>query len=224
MWWALRRFAPFVHAPTAGPWTFGPRPSYVAAPPYRVQPASEEAISRLVRRCLEGFGPASVADLAQLTLLRRPVVRGALQRLAGELAEYAGPAGEELFDVTEGLLPEEETPAQPRLLGMWDSILLAYADRSRVIPTAYRPLVTRRNGDVLPTLLVDGYVAGVWRPVPAGIEATAFGPLDSGSWAGLEAEARGLVTFLAGRESSIYRRYAHWWGSLPAHEVRLLAG
>jgi Winged helix DNA-binding domain len=39
--------------------------------------------------------------------------------------------------------------------------LLAYADRSRVIPPAYRRLITRQNGDVLPTLLVDGYVAGV---------------------------------------------------------------
>jgi hypothetical protein len=48
---------------------------------------------------------------------------------------------------------------------MWDSILLAYSDASRVIAPEYRPLVTRRNGDVLPTLLVDGYVAGVWRPV-----------------------------------------------------------
>ena len=31
-----------------------------------------------------------------------------------------------------------------------------------------------RNGDVLPTVLVDGYVAGVWRPVEDGIEVTAF--------------------------------------------------
>ncbi len=57
---------------------------------------------------------------------------------------------------------------------MWDHVLLAYADRSRVIPPDYRKLVTRSNGDVLPTLLVDGYVAGVWRPVEGGIEATAF--------------------------------------------------
>jgi len=50
-------------------------------------------------------------------------------------------------------------------MAMWDSILLAYSVRSRVIPPGYRKLVTRSNGDVLPTLLVDGYVAGVWRPV-----------------------------------------------------------
>ena len=31
MWWALRTFAPLVHAPTSPPWSFGPRPRYVAA-------------------------------------------------------------------------------------------------------------------------------------------------------------------------------------------------
>jgi hypothetical protein len=59
-------------------------------------------------------------------------------------------------------------------MAMWDSVLLAYADRSRVIPPGYRALVTRRNGDVLPTLLVDGQVAGVWRTAGDGIEATSF--------------------------------------------------
>ena len=31
VWWAFRQFGPFVHSPTGGPWSFGPRPSYVAA-------------------------------------------------------------------------------------------------------------------------------------------------------------------------------------------------
>lgn len=47
--------------------------------------------------------------------------------------------------------------------------------------------VTRVNGDVLPTLLVDGYVAGVWRPVEGGIEASAFHPLPDNVWEGLGA-------------------------------------
>ncbi|WP_216321890.1 DNA glycosylase AlkZ-like family protein [Deinococcus aestuarii] len=33
-----------------------------------------------------------------------------------------------------------------------------------MIPPEYRRLVIQQNGDVLPTLLVDGYVVGVWRP------------------------------------------------------------
>ena len=107
---------------------------------------------------------------------------------------------------------------------MWDSILLAYADRSRVIPPDYRKLVIRINGDCLPTLLVDGYVAGVWRPVEGGIEATAFHRLSDEAWGGLETEARALVAFLADRDPAVYRRYTHWWKTLPNAEVRLLPG
>ena len=107
---------------------------------------------------------------------------------------------------------------------MWDSILLAYSDRSRVIPPDYRRVVIRRNGDVLPTLLVDGYVAGVWRPVEVGIEATAFHRLSKEEWRGLETEAAALVKVLADRDPTVYRRYARWWATLPSAEVRLLAG
>lgn len=75
----------------------------------------------------------------------------------------------------------------------------------------------RVNGDVLPTLLVDGHVAGVWRPVEGGIEATAFHPLPDVEWEGLATEAASLVSFLVGRDPLVYRRYDHWWAKgLPA--------
>jgi len=109
-------------------------------------------------------------------------------------------------------------------MAMWDSILLAYKDRGRVIPEDYRKLVIRSNGDVLPTLLVDGYVAGVWRPADGGIEATAFHELSDGAWSGLAGEAAALVAFLADRQPDVYRRYARWWETLPYAERRLLSG
>jgi hypothetical protein len=83
---------------------------------------------------------------------------------------------------------------------MWDSILLACSDRSRVIPPDYRRLVLRNNWNVLPTLLVGGFVARVWRPVDGGIQATAFYRLSDEAWTGLEAKAGALVAFLADRE------------------------
>lgn len=109
-------------------------------------------------------------------------------------------------------------------MAMWDSILLAYADRSRVIPSDYRRLVVQSNGDVLPTLLVDGYVARVWRPVEGGIEATAFHRLADEAWEGLAAEARALAALLADREPRVYRRYDRWWTALPKADVHVLPG
>jgi Winged helix DNA-binding domain len=223
-WWALRTFAPLWHAPTGGPWSFGSRSSFVAAP-VQLPPEDQDAsIQWLLRRYLEAFGPATAADFAQFTLLTRAVARDALGALAGELERLEGPDGAELFDVPGGPLPAEDTPAPPRLLPMWDSTLFAYFDRSRVIPPDYRRLVIRNNGDALPTLLVDGYVAGVWRPVEGGIEATAFHRLPEEAWTGLAAEAAALAAFLAGRDPAVYRRYRHWWDKLPSTEVRVLPG
>jgi hypothetical protein len=224
-WWALKSFAPLHHAPTGRPWSFATRASFIAAPRDSGRVSPDEAVQRLVLRYLAAFGPASVQDFAQFTMLRRPVAREALSALGDKVEELEGPGGTVLFDVPAAPLPADDTPAPPRLLPMWDSVLLAYADRSRIIPPDYRRLVIHQNGDVLPTVLVDGCVAGVWRPVDGGIEATAFHRLADEAWTGLEAEARALVGFLADRDPTVYRRYAHWWARLPsAAEVRLLPG
>lgn len=227
VWWALRSFAPVVHAPTGGPWSFGLRPAYVAAgsrPTTGDAETADEALPTLVLRYLEGFGPASVADIAQFAMLHRARVRTALAALADAVEEMEGPDGTHLFDAAGGLLPDEDIPAPPRLMAMWDSVLLAHADRSRVIPSEYRKVVTRSNGDVLPTLLVDGYVVGVWRLLGGGIEATAFHPLSAAAWEGLAEEAQSLTKLLEDRDPRAYRRYHRWWSKLPSGEVRVLPG
>ncbi|MDR7276403.1 winged helix DNA-binding domain-containing protein [Catenuloplanes atrovinosus] len=221
VWWALRTFAPLHHVPTGGPWAFGPPPAtYVAA---RGSRPAEEAAQALVLRYLEGFGPATLQDIGQFTLMTQSAIRRAADALGDRLIRFTGPAKAKLLDVPGGEIPDEDTPAPPRLLPMWDSILLAYADRSRVVPPAYRPVIFRRNGDVLPAVLVDGQVAGVWRATGDGIEVTAFRPLDDPAWHGLTGEARSLIAFLAGRDPEVYSRYGHWWQKdLPAADVRTL--
>jgi hypothetical protein len=224
LWWALRTYAPLVHAPVGGAWSFGPRAVFLAAPTEPDRPGRDEAVQRLIRRYLEGFGPATAQDFAQFAMLRRPTIEPALEAMAEGLVRLEGPGGVVVFDVPGAPVPDEDTPAPPRLMAMWDSTLLAYADRSRVIPEGYRRLVIRRNGDVLPTLLVDGYVAGVWRPTGDGIEATAFHPLSDDTWDGLAVEAHGLLALLADRDPGAYGRYGRWWSELPAVQVRVLPG
>ncbi|MGW8724613.1 winged helix DNA-binding domain-containing protein [Streptomyces sp. NPDC055808] len=224
-WWGLRAYAPLQHAPSKDPWSFGYRPSFVAAAPRPAFTGREpdlQALRALILRYLAGFGPASVADVAQFVMMRRATVREALRGLEGAVEQAQGPDGLVLFDLPDAPRPPADTPASPRLMAMWDSVLLAYADRDRVIPAAYRPLVIRNNGDVLPTLLVDGYVAGVWRPTARGVEATAFHPLTRAVWDGLAEEAESLGALLAGREATPYSRHHHWWARLPEAEVRLL--
>ncbi|NEB79329.1 winged helix DNA-binding domain-containing protein [Streptomyces sp. SID14478] len=225
----LRQYAPLWHAPVAGTtWGFtsDARQCFVAAaegrrPELTDPEAVAEGLRVLVRRYLEGFGPASVADMAQFGLVQKGRVRAALGE---DLEEFTGPDGKTvLYDVPGGPRPSGEEPAPPRLLAMWDSVLLAYADRGRLLPPEYRKHVTRVNGDVLPTVLVDGYVAGVWRVADdgAGIEVGAFRPLPAQVWEALAEEARGLLDLLTGRDVTAYRRYDHWWvKGLPVVETR----
>lgn len=223
VWWAMRSYAPLWHAVAGGPWSFGRRPAYVAAGRRaEVRPAPDVALEWLVRRYLEGFGPASVQDIAQFAMIQRARARAAIDALGEELVRVQGPDGRDLFDVPGGVVPPEDVPAPPRLLPMWDSVLLAYFDRSRIVPAPYRKLVTRSNGDVLPTILVNGYVAGAWRPVDSVIEVTSFHRLSADEWSGLAAEAVALLPLLAERDPSIYGRYSRWWAALPAAQIRRL--
>ncbi|WP_425832462.1 winged helix DNA-binding domain-containing protein [Streptomyces fractus] len=229
----LRQYAPLWHAPVAGsPWSYASdkRQLFVAAeaaarPRLRDPEAMEAGLRALIRRYLAGFGPASVADVAQFALVQKGRVRAALA-LCEDLERLAGPGGEVLYDVPGGVRPDAEVPAPPRLMAMWDSALLAYADRGRVLPPEYRKHVTRVNGDVLPTVLVDGYVSGVWRLAADGdgVEVGAFRPLPEETWEELATEARGVSHLLTQRDSGSYRRYDHWWEKgLPVAEVRVLA-
>ena len=180
------------------------------------------AVARLVWRYLAAFGPASRQDVAQFTLLRQGDVAPAFDALAGRLTTHENGHGAALYDLPDAPLSDADVPAPPRLLGMWDSVLLAYRDRGRVIPPAYRSTVIRRNGDVLSTVLVDGFVAGVWRIVDGTIEVTAFHPLADDAWDGIEREARGLLALLDGRDGAVYGRYGHWWSKLEGAQVRML--
>jgi hypothetical protein len=222
LWWALRTFAPLIHVPTGGPWSFGRSQEFATAPTTPARLGDRTALQHLVWRYLEGFGPATAQDFGQFALQRQAEIGAALEAMADRLAILEGPGGETLFDIPGGLIPPADTPAPARLLGMWDSILLAYRDRRRVIPDEYRAHVIRRNGDVLPTVLVDGYVSGVWRPTDDGIEVKAFRPMSDHHWNELVQEAGPLSTLVASRDPNTYRRYSGWWSKLPQAELRTI--
>jgi len=214
IWWALASYAPLVRMPTGGPWAYGPKLSFQTV---AIEPRERmAALAEMLRRYLTGFGPATIPDMNQFTMLPRTSIREALELL--DLVRDG-----DYYDVPNRTIPDEDTPAPPRLMAMWDSTLLAYADRSRIIPDEYRKLVIRNNGDTLPTLLVDGHVAGVWRPNEnGGIEASAFHALSEDQWAGLAEEAKALHKFLGDREPQVYRRFNRWWTGLPVEQHRNL--
>jgi hypothetical protein len=219
LWWRVRRHAPFVHAPTGEAWSYGRRPSMVAARAWLADQALDDgdpiaeqaAVRHLVSRYLAAFGPASAADISRWSGLPVSRLRPALEEL-GDLVRYRDEAGRILLDLPGRPLPAGDEPAPPRLLPMWDSVLLAHADRRRIISDEHRRLVIARNGDTLPTFLVDGRVAGLWWAESdsggrSRIVLEPFGRLPHDARAGLEREAENLAALLEQREPTAYARY-----------------
>src|SRR5439155_907401 len=118
---------------------------------------ADEAAPRLA-----AFGPASRRDIVAWTMMHVPEISRALERLE-PLVRFRDEHDRELLDVPRAPLPDADAPAPVRFLPKWDNVLLAFADRTRVLPEQYRKTVIRMNGDVAQTFLVDGFVAGLWR-------------------------------------------------------------
>ena len=52
---------------------------------------------------------------------------------AGDLRRFRSDRGRQLVDLVDAPLPDEDEVAPPRLLPMWDSTVLAYDDRTRIV-------------------------------------------------------------------------------------------
>ena len=156
-----------------------------------------EARAELLRRYLAAFGPSSRRDMVAWSMMHVPEIQRALDRLE-PLRRFRDEHGRELLDVQRAPLPHPETPAPVRFLPKWDNVLLAWADRTRVLPEQYRKTVIRMNGDVAQTFLVDGFVAGTWSVEDGRVVLEPFEPLSRAVRRELDDEAARLEAFVAG--------------------------
>jgi uncharacterized protein YcaQ len=162
------------------------------------EPEIEQAAAtvELVRAYLRGFGPATVAEIANWAGLGGDSVSAALARL--EPRRFRAEDGARLFDLPRLPLPDSKTPAPVRFLPTWDATLLAHARRAQILPEEHRARVFNPSTPHSEaTFLVDGRVAGTWRPDGKRIEVEPFDRLDPAARRGLAAEAERLAEFCA---------------------------
>jgi hypothetical protein len=193
-----------VHVPPSGLWRSHGKPSYIDARVWlrrRTRPTPAASLQVAVERYLTAYGPVSLGDIGKwLGQVRVTKVGAAVEALGDRVVSLRGPDDRELIDL-EGLpLPDGDREAPARFLARWDSALIAYDVRDRIIPEAYRPAVIKKNGDFLPTFLVDGLVAGLWTVTTtrgaATLTLTPFGKVATKVRRDLETEANALVRFV----------------------------
>jgi hypothetical protein len=154
------------------------------------------ARAEILRRFLAAFGPASRRDIVAWSMMHVPEIQRALDRLEPP-RRFRDEQGRELLDVPRAPLPNPETEAPVRFLPKWDNVLLAFADRTRVLPEEYRKRVIGMNGDVAQTFLVDGFVAGTWRVANGRVVLEPFAALARSVQREVGDEAGRLEAFLA---------------------------
>ncbi|MGV9884981.1 winged helix DNA-binding domain-containing protein [Streptomyces sp. NPDC003006] len=135
-------------------------PTLTPTPAPTPTPTPTPAPDAAVLRYLAAFGPASVKDMQTWSRLTR--MREVFERLRPRLRTFRDESGVELFDLPDAPRPDADTPAPPRFLPEYDNLLLAHADRSRVVPAEYKGRTWKGNYAYC-VFLLDGFLAGVWR-------------------------------------------------------------
>jgi Winged helix DNA-binding domain len=195
-WAGAGVFVDLVRVPPSGTWERRRADLYALAEDW-VGPenaSEEEGIEHLVRRYLQGFGPARPAEIADWASLDVTTAKSALERL--DLRRFQDEQGKELVDLPRLPLPDADTPAPPRFLPVWDATLLVHCRRTQILPERYRARVFNvKTPNSVNTFLVDGQVAGTWRYEKGRVRLEPFGRLSKAARAELKDEADRLAEF-----------------------------
>ena len=95
-----------------------------------------------------------------------------LEQLRPALVTFRDEQGAELFDLPTAPRPGEDAPAPPRLVAEFDNLILSHAERSRVISAEATRRLYTINGIIPGSVLIDGFVAGMWRLTRSAGQAT----------------------------------------------------
>jgi hypothetical protein len=194
-WYGVMLWLDLVRVPPFGTWARPRADLFALASDWLGDPPSiarDEAVEHLVGRYLAAFGPASSADAASFTGLPPREVSSVLGRLG--VRRFADERGGELFDVARAPLPDPETPAPVRFLPAWDATLLVHARRTQILPERHRSRVfSTKTPHSIHTFLVDGRVAGAWRPERGHVVLEPFEPLPKATRVEIDEEAEHMA-------------------------------
>ncbi len=211
MRYSVRTHLPLVQVPVNSGWSYPNKPEFTLAESWIGRSISnKDNLRDLVFRYLAAFGPASVTDMQTWSGL--PKLKETFEKLKPELQTYRDEGRRELFDLPDLALLAEDITAPVRFLPEFDNLLLSHSNRTRVIADEHRSKVYLPGLRVAATILVDGFVCGVWKIEKAKNVATLviepFDKLTRRDRAALIDEGDQLVRFIEAKAKSFEVRFA----------------
>jgi Winged helix DNA-binding domain len=205
----VRALVPLVQVPPRAVWGLAGQAAHTSAESWLGRDLEAgPRLDDLVVRYLAAFGPATVMDMQAWSGLTR--LREAVDRLRPGLRTFRDEQGAELFDLPDAPRPGPDVPAPVRLVAEFDNLILSHADRGRIISEPNRQRMFTRNGIFPGTVLVDGFVAGMWRLARsrggAALVIEMFEPAGDRDRDAIVAEGGHLLAFAA--------------PDAPAHDIR----
>ena len=172
---AVRAHVPLVQVPPRAVWGRSGQSLHTSAEHWLgaaadADSASLPTLAGLVTRYLAAFGPATARDVTAWSGLSG--LRAVLDELRPSLLTFRDEHGTELFDLPSAPRPDGDVPAPVRLAAEFDNLLLSHADRSRVVHPDDLQRFYTINGIFPGSVLIDGFVAGMWRLARAKQAAT----------------------------------------------------
>jgi DNA glycosylase AlkZ-like len=193
--YAIRMHLPLIQVPADAEWSYPGQAGFTLVESWLGESiATDSKPHARALRYFAAFGPASVADLQSWSGLG--AMKSVVEELRPKLRFVRDANGKELFDLPKAPRPDEETPAPVRFLPEYDNLLLAFADRSRIIAAEHRPRIFTPNLVVPPTFLVDGFVAGTWKIERKEVKLDPFVKLSKKTREELMNEAENLARFI----------------------------
>jgi len=161
----------------------------------------EEARHDLLIKYLGGYGPATIHDFAYWAGLKIPKAKQVFRAARKHLSEISVEGSKATFWVlAEDLdsLVGREPGKRVCFLPEFDSLIMGHKDKSRLIDAENRTKVFLGLARVVPTLLLDGRLAGTWdyRFGDQSLHIKPFGRLSQETSNTIKAASRHLKEFL----------------------------
>ena len=156
----------------------------ISAEPTRTM---DEALPGLLRRYFAAYGPATLADAAWFLGLWKDKAKKLHTLPLNDLNSFQ--LNKKTYYYYADSADMADIP-EITLLSGFDPLIVSYTDRNAVLPPEYKSKVIMKSGICLPTIAVNGRVAGIWNikkdapvlefftPQPKRIESAAFELVD----------------------------------------------